>query len=55
MEQIFEEVLSMTEDELFAKAWLFLYQAAGKNIGFDVQLAEQSTSEENSKAQDRPA
>jgi len=40
MEQTFKEVPRMTEDELFAKAWLFLYQAAGKNIGFDVKLAE---------------
>ncbi len=45
----------MTEDELFAKAWLFLYQAAGKNIGFDVQLAEHSAPEENKELEDQPA
>ncbi len=45
----------MTEDELFAKAWLFLYQAAGKNIGFDVQLVEHFTSEESEETNDQSA
>ena len=27
----------MTEEELFQKAWLFLYKAAGENIGFEIK------------------
>lgn len=30
----------MTEDELFMKARLFLYKAAGENIGFDIKPVE---------------
>ena len=28
----------MTEDELFNKAWLFLYAAAEEEIGFEVEI-----------------
>ena len=34
--RLFKEVSTMTEDELFNKAWLFLYAAAEEEIGFEV-------------------
>lgn len=40
----------MTENELFAKAWLFLYQAAGQNIGFTVERKTTQTPEEKASA-----
>lgn len=40
----------MTENELFRKAYLFLYAAAGKNIGFDVRPV---TPQEDEKEQDK--
>ena len=40
----------MTENELFREAYLFLYAAAGKNIGFDVRPVPQQGSE---KEQDK--
>ena len=45
----------MTEDELFKKAWLFLYAAAGENIGFEVKPAEDFRKEDSEKRKDRPA
>ena len=27
----------MKEDELFKKAWLYIYTAAGSNIGFEIK------------------
>ena len=45
----------MTEDELFKKAWLFLYAAAGDNIGFEVKPAEDFRKEDAEKRTDRPA
>lgn len=30
----------MTEDELFNKAWLFLYAAAEEEIGFEIKPVE---------------
>lgn len=42
----------MTEDELFRKAFLFLYAAAGENIGFDIKPVDP---EEKENQQDQSA
>mgnify|MGYP001063569195 CR=1 FL=1 len=35
--------------DIFAKAWLFLYVAAGENIGFEVRPATSSSEEQEAK------
>lgn len=45
----------MTKDELFKKAWLFLYAAAGENIGFDVRPAEDKDPYEGEELTDQTA
>lgn len=35
--------------DIFAKAWLFLYVAAGENIGFEVKLADSSDAGQEAK------
>ena len=45
----------MTEDELFRKAWLFLYAAAGKNIGFEVKPVEDFQQDDAEELEDKTA
>lgn len=45
----------MTKDELFKKAWLFVYAAAGENIGFDIGPAEDKDQYEDEKLTDQTA
>lgn len=41
MEQTDEEAIQMEENmDVFKRAWLFLYAAAGENIGFEVRPVE---------------